>query len=228
MSRGILQSCCLFGLLLSVGGCRQQPTGEREPQNSSSAVSSEETPESNSDRLTGDLLSEGTSKPEKVDLTTATFDELQASIAASKGKVIVVDYWSTQCTPCMTEFPGLVAIHNELPHDQVRCVSASLDYEGLSDFPIEEARKASLEFLEQQEATLDNFILSEDSLTVMDEKLKIASIPAVFVFGVDGKLARLFDESSGESFTYEKDVTPFVKELVAQSFPADSAAVSDE
>jgi thiol-disulfide isomerase/thioredoxin len=161
---------------------------------------------------------------ESVGITIATFDELQASIEASKGKVVVVDYWSTSCPPCMKEFPGLVAIHNELPHDQVRCISASLDYEGLSDFPIEEARKSALEFLKQQKATLDNFILSEESLTVMDDKLKIASIPAVFVFGVDGKLARQFDESSGEAFTYEKDVTPFVKQLVSQSFSTEAAS----
>jgi thiol-disulfide isomerase/thioredoxin len=149
-------------------------------------------------------------------------------IEASKGRIVVVDYWSTSCPPCMTEFPGLVAIHNELPRDQVRCVSASLDYEGLADFPIEECRQAALEFLEQQKSTLDNFILSENSLTVMDDKLKIGSIPAVFVFGADGKLARLFDESSGESFTYEKDVTPFVKELVSQSFPADSTPAGNK
>ena len=127
----------------------------------------------------------------------------------------------------MTEFPGLVAIHNELPHDQVRCVSASLDYEGLADYPMEECRKSSLEFLERQKSTLDNYILSEDSLTVMDDKLKIASIPAVFVFDVDGKLARQFDESDGEPFTYEKDITPFVKELVAKSFPTATPAESE-
>ena len=69
--------------------------------------------------------------------------------------------------------------------------------------------------------------LEFDSLTVMDDKLKIASIPAVFVFGVDGKLARMFDESSGESFTYEKDVTPFVKELVAQSFSAETGSTNE-
>ena len=63
---------------------------------------------------------------------------------------------------------------------------------------------------------------------MIDDKLKIASIPAVFVFGVDGKLARMFDESSGESFTYEKDVTPFVKELVSKMFPDVSAVTGNE
>ena len=128
----------------------------------------------------------------------------------------------------MKEFPGLVALHNELPHDQVRCVSVSLDYDGLPDYPIEDCRKAALEFLEQKKSTLDNFILSDESLTVMDDKLRIASIPAVFVFDVDGKLARQFDESDGESFTYQKDITPFVTELVSQSFSGESSPAESE
>ena len=209
--------CCLFGIVFVVAGCGQQ--AEPDPSQDATATTSES-------NLTAPEPS--VEQAESVEITIATFDELQASIVESKGKVVVVvDYWSTSCPPCLTEFPGLVAIHNELPHDQVRCVSASLDYEGLADFPVEEARKLALEFLEQQKATLDNFILSEDSLTVMDDKLKIASIPAVFVFGVDGKLARMFDESSGESFTYEKDVTPFVRDLVAQSFSAETGSTNE-
>jgi thiol-disulfide isomerase/thioredoxin len=210
--------CCLVGIVSVVAGCGQKT--EHEPASRDAVTTA-----------TGLDLSapESSGEQEKlVALTIATFDELQASIAASKGKVVVVDYWSTSCGPCMTEFPGLVAIHNEFPSTQVRCVSASLDYEGLADYPMEDCRKSALEFLETKQATLDNYILSEDSLTVMDDKLKIASIPAVFVFDVDGKLARQFDESDGESFTYEKDITPFVKELVSQRFSTDPEAANDE
>ncbi len=225
MLRIVISSVCCVAIVSSLAGCQQDPASESATPVVSPVESESHSPDGS--QPTNAPGSDTTAPVEKVELTVTTFDELQASIAESKGKVVVVDYWSTSCPPCLTEFPGLVAIHNELPHDQVRCVSASLDYEGLADFPVEEARKLALEFLEQQKATLDNFILSEDSLTVMDDKLKIASIPAVFVFGVDGKLARMFDESSGESFTYENDVTPFVKELVAQSFSAETGSTNE-
>lgn len=225
MLRIVISSVCCVATVYSLAGCQQDPASESAAPVVSPVESESHLPDNSQPTIAPG--SDTTAPVEKVELTVATFDELQASIAESKGKVVVVDYWSTSCPPCLTEFPGLVAIHNELPHDQVRCVSASLDYEGLADFPVEEARKLALEFLEQQKATLDNFILSEDSLTVMDDKLKIASIPAVFVFGVDGKLVRMFDESSGESFTYEKDVTPFVKELVAQSFSAETGSTNE-
>jgi thiol-disulfide isomerase/thioredoxin len=219
MLRTVISNVCFVALAFALAGCQQEASNEP----SALVVSPDESENDSTDNQqpTTDPRSDVAASAETVQLTIATFDELQASITESHGKIVVVDYWSTSCPPCMTEFPGLVAIHNELPHDKVRCVSASLDYEGLTDFPIEEARKSALEFLEQKKAMFDNFILSEDSLTVMDDKLKIGSIPAVFVFGVDGKLARLFDESSGESFTYEKDVTPYVKELVSQSFSAE-------
>ncbi|MFT4557133.1 MAG: thiol-disulfide isomerase/thioredoxin [Planctomycetaceae bacterium] len=226
MSRFVCPIVCLFVFALAAAGCEQNPTTEASAPDAAPAKPTVDS--AGSVQPAGDAGSGGLNSTTTIELTIATFDELQTSIEASKGKIVVVDYWSTSCPPCMKEFPGLVAIHNELPHDQVRCVSASLDYEGLSDYPIEECRKSALEFLEQQKATLDNFILSEDSLTVMDDKLKIGSIPAVFVFGVDGKLARMFDESSGESFTYRKDVTPFVKELVSQGFSAEPEAATDE
>ncbi len=225
MLRIVISSVCCVAIVSSLAGCQQDPASESAAPVVSPVESESHSPDGSQPTIAPG--SDTTAPVEKVELTVTTFDELQASIAESKGKVVVVDYWSTSCPPCLTEFPSLVAIHNELPHDQVRCVSASLDYEGLADFPVEEARKLALEFLEQQKATLDNFILSEDSLTVMDDKLKIASIPAVFVFGVDGKLARMFDESSGESFTYENDVTPFVKELVAQSFSAETGSTNE-
>ena len=228
MLRIVISSICCVASAIGLAGCQQEPPAEHALQDDSPGAVFNESGLSERSHSSDAVPPEAADKLETVDLTIATFDELQASIATSIGKVVVVDYWSTSCPPCMTEFPGLVAIHNELPHDQVRCISASLDYEGLVDFPIEAARKSALEFLEQQQATLNNFILSEDSLTVMDDKLKIASIPAVFVFGVDGKLARMFDESSGESFTYEKNVTPFVRELVSQSFSAESEGTTDE
>lgn len=224
MPRSILPFVCLFGFGLA--GCEQHSPTETAPSDVTPNAHAVDPAES-AQPVNGEGSNDRAAQV-SVDLAVVSFDELQASIAESKGRIVVVDYWSTSCPPCMEEFPGLVALHNELPHDQVRCVSASLDYDGLPDYPIEDCRQAALDFLEQQKSTLDNFILSDESLTVMDDKLKIASIPAVFVFDVDGKLARQFDESDGETFTYEKDITPFVKELVSKKFATEAASVDSE
>ena len=51
------------------------------------------------------------------------------------------------------------------------------------------------------------------------EKIELASIPAVFVFGRDGQLAKRFDNDlakKDEEFTYQEDVIPFVEGLLSK------------
>jgi len=150
----------------------------------------------------------------EVSLRISTFDALQATIAKHKGKVVVCDFWSTSCEPCVREFPQLVALSQKYSADKVVCISASLDFDGLNK--LDEYKGPVLEFLKEKKATIDNVLFSEED-TVIYEKLKIASIPAVFVYAADGSRAKVFDESSGKEFTYEKDINPLVAELVAAS-----------
>jgi thiol-disulfide isomerase/thioredoxin len=150
-----------------------------------------------------------------VELSIKSFDDLQALIASHKGKVVVVDYWSTQCEPCIAEFPHLVALHRKYSAEKLVCISASLDYSGLPSRPLEKCREEALEFLQKQGATLTNVILQEDDITVLDEKLKVPSMPVVIVYGADGAVQKQFDESK-EPVSYEKLIAPLVDRLVAE------------
>ncbi|MFP6763538.1 MAG: TlpA disulfide reductase family protein [Planctomycetaceae bacterium] len=157
-----------------------------------------------------------TADQKSVTLEIVSFEELQQRIAAGRGRIIVCDYWSTSCGPCVKEFPHLVELSQRYGSGaKVACISASLDFEGLD--PIEQCRATALEFLTDQKATFENVILSEDNLTVLDEKLKLPSIPIVEVYDTDGTLAQRFDESQG-SFTYVNDVLPLIEELVTERF----------
>lgn len=46
------------------------------------------------------------------DLSGKTVDGSQASLAAYKGKVVVVNVWGSWCAPCRAEAPNLVAVAN--------------------------------------------------------------------------------------------------------------------
>ncbi|NBP51446.1 MAG: TlpA family protein disulfide reductase, partial [Actinobacteria bacterium] len=130
-------------------------------------------------------------------------DGLTAAVTAAKGTVVVLDCWSTSCPPCVKEFPGLVALHRK--HGAaVTCMSLSLDYEGIGK--PEEVVPPVKAFLEQQKAVFRNMLAKEDS-DAMCKKLGIVSVPAVFVWDRDGKLAKKFDDdiaskSLGRPFTY--------------------------
>lgn len=142
-----------------------------------------------------------------VTLVVKDYDGLQALIASKKGKVVVVDAWSTYCDPCMKEFPGLVGLHKKYGPEKVACISMCTNYSGLGK-PEDEIAEP-LAFLKKQGATFDN-LLSSDKDEELYKKLKIASIPCIFVYDADGKLAKLFDKET----TYaevEKVVAPLVK-----------------
>ena len=152
-----------------------------------------------------------------ITLDIKNWDETLELIAKHKGKIVVLDVWSTSCEPCMVEFPHLVELYKE-HGEKLVCMSASCDYAGIKSKPPESYRDRVLEFLTMQNATFPNVLLNVES-DALFEKLELASIPAVYVFGTDGKVAKRFDNDNakpGEDFTYTKDIVPFVEKLLSE------------
>ena len=155
----------------------------------------------------------------KVSLKIVDWDETLKLVAAHKGKVVVLDAWSTSCPPCMKEFPNLVKMHQKYRGKQVVCMSLSCDYAGIKNKPPEFYRPRVEKFLEKQDASFQNLLASVPSEELF-EKMGISSIPAVYVFGPDGKLAKRFDNEQAkaeeDNFTYA-DINKLVEELVKKN-----------
>jgi thiol-disulfide isomerase/thioredoxin len=163
----------------------------------------------------------GSEKPQTVGFNAApdtvrilTYDEIQQLIASHKGKVVVMDCWSTSCEPCVREFPHLVELHKQYGPDKVACISLSFDYEGLGK--PEDVVPVVQEFLTKQGAAFDNVLCQEDSETLY-KKMNLASVPAVYVYRPDGQLANRFDNENAakpeDAFSYEQ-VGKLVAELL--------------
>ncbi len=152
--------------------------------------------------------------PPAVTLRILDWAGVQEIIASHRGKVVVVDLWSTGCIPCRREFPHLVKLHRELG-DRVACISVSTDYDGIPSKPPETYREPVLEFLTQQGATFDNVLCSQAAEELFNQ-LKIGSIPSVFVYNQAGELVQKFTEPvDGQEFTYEGQIRPYVESLLA-------------
>lgn len=154
---------------------------------------------------------------EAVSVKAATWKQVKDFVGQQKGKVVVVDLWSTSCLPCMREFPHLVALQNHY-RDQLVCVSFNLDYAGIKSKPPEYYQPRVEKFLTSRKAKLHNFISTEEAVEVFDQ-VGINSIPAVLVYGADGQLAKQFDETMlkdgrDDAFTYKADIIPFVQKLL--------------
>ncbi|RCS54854.1 TlpA family protein disulfide reductase [Bremerella cremea] len=161
---------------------------------------------------------------ETKEVTTKVMDYsgIQMLIESYRGKVVVVDIWSTQCPPCIKELPGLVALDKAYSDEDVKCITVSLDYGGIAGETPDQYQAADgplMKILTGLGVTCDNIIAADDSEAML-KKLDLLAPPAVLVYGRDGKLAKRFD-NEGEgvteetAFTYE-DIKPLVAELVKE------------
>lgn len=95
--------------------------------------------------------------PGPVELTETTANDLDAALAAHKGKVVLVDCWYLACGPCVKKFPHLVDLHKKHAGSGLVCVSVNV-------FPEELTRKEKvLDFLTKQGASFPNYILKDDA-----------------------------------------------------------------
>ena len=153
----------------------------------------------------------------EVKLTFGTWKDVEALVAKSAGRIVVVDVWSTSCLPCMTEFPHLVEMHEKYG-EKVVCISFNVDFVGIKSRPVASYEKKVGEFLQKHKATCTN-ILSNMPSDEIFQSLELSSIPAAYVYGTDGKLLKRFDDSllvdgKEEAFTYKDDINPFVDKLL--------------
>uniref|UniRef100_A0A7C4LMZ1 TlpA family protein disulfide reductase n=1 Tax=Schlesneria paludicola TaxID=360056 RepID=A0A7C4LMZ1_9PLAN len=138
-------------------------------------------------------------------------------LSQQRGKVVVVDVWSTSCEPCVREFPQLVALQARYP-DDVLAVGLNCDYVGIKKKPPESYRGKVEKFLGEVRAEQVVNVLCTTPSDDVFAALNISSIPAVFVYDREGKQVHLFDSRSllgeGEGVSYEKHVVPAVTALV--------------
>ncbi len=117
----------------------------------------------------------------------------------AKPKYTLVDAWATWCGPCKENFPHVVEMHKKYADKGLAVVSLSFD-DPTNTKQVEEARN----FLREKQATCTNFLLDEAE-GIPFEKFDINAIPAVFLYGPDGKLLKRFTmDDPNNQFTYDE------------------------
>jgi thiol-disulfide isomerase/thioredoxin len=202
-------ACLFLGVCI---GCSQQPVGG--PSKAKPAAGSMQQLAAEAS-ATKESSAETSSAQTAVELTECNWSELQALIAEKKGKIVVVDVWSTACEPCMKEFPHLVELQKQYPNDVVG-ISFDIDFAGMKNKPVNYYRERVLKFLGSQ---AQSSLIHRMCTTPADElftEIKLDSIPAVYVYGREGNLAKRFEGSTdgGDGVSYQKQVVPLVEELV--------------
>jgi thiol-disulfide isomerase/thioredoxin len=159
------------------------------------------------------LRSSPAADPKQVTVVETNWKGVQKLVASHKGKVVVVDIWTTTCPGCIKKFPDFVALR-KLHKDKIALISVNCDYDGIPDKPPKFYRAGVLKFLKKQNATFDNVLLNISLLRFLDEA-RLESTPALYVYDKTGKLAKRFDndkaEKESDEFTMQQ-----VQKLVAK------------
>lgn len=199
--------------LILVCGCQPSASEGVEPEPAAEAAQSSAEAAGQSSTEASDAVAAATSatEGEEVALQILDYEGIQKLLAGHRGKVVVMDCWSTWCEPCIKEFPNLVALDKQHSDDAVACVSLSFDYSGLGK--AEDLQEDVLSFLRDQQASFDN-VLSSTADTELYERFGFASVPCVLVYNQQGELARKFDASDpSKPFSYA-DVSALVDQLL--------------
>lgn len=147
----------------------------------------------------------GFSAAEDSPTSQATLERLdwarfQARLKSFKdSKYTIVDAWASTCGPCKENFPHLLGMHKKYGVKGLKVVSLSLDD------PSDQAAVGDAEkFLKAKNADITNILLDENFGEGF-EKLNISAIPAVFLFGPDGKEIKRFTmDDPNHQFTYDQ------------------------
>ncbi|MCH7685739.1 MAG: TlpA family protein disulfide reductase [Planctomycetes bacterium] len=151
-----------------------------------------------------------------VTLTIKNWQDVQKLVATHKGKVVVVDIWTTTCLACLVEFPKFAALQKKYGKDKVVCISVNCDYDGIESKPPKYYREDVLKFLRKKHATFENVMLDLSFIAFLD-KIKLESTPAILVYGPATKLAKRFDNDDAKSEKDEysmKDVQALIERLL--------------
>lgn len=127
---------------------------------------------------------------EKIDV-----NGLRNIVDSSKGRVLIINYWATWCSPCVKEIPGLVNVRKEFAESDLHVVGISVDY---NPRPVDN-------FVRQNEINFPIF-LDDGSISSM---LDIGSIPRTIIYDRQGK--KVLDHLG---FISEKSFRHVVERLV--------------
>ncbi|AAZ24789.1 TlpA disulfide reductase family protein [Colwellia psychrerythraea] len=94
----------------------------------------------------------------------------------NKGKIVVISFWASWCSPCLKELPILEGIQNKVGDDKVKVVAINF-----------KENSKQYRRIKNKLSTL-KLTLTHDKRGAIGKKFGVKGIPNLFIVGKDGKL----------------------------------------
>ena len=112
----------------------------------------------------------------------------KVALAAYRGKVVLLDFWATECGGCVTEMPGFMELAQAYKKKDLAVVGVSMDilYEDLKNS--EEAWSRVKPFVQMHKVNYP--ILMGDNLVTT--RFDIKAMPVTYLIDKSGRIAAVF------------------------------------
>ena len=118
---------------------------------------------------------------QQIDLTLKDLSGVEQSLAALKGRVVILNFWATYCIPCRKEMPDLAAIQNEFGALGVQVIGVNTDEP--------ESRNKVVQFVKE---TKINFPVWLGGSTDLMNRFGLGgALPGTVLIGQDGRIKKV-------------------------------------
>ena len=118
-------------------------------------------------------------RPAIPDFSVKTADGETFELRQHKGKVILVSFWSSECTTCVVELPAFTELMKRYKKEGLEILSINLD-------PTETGSKVAKEMWSKGSFPFDPYL---DPTRVVAKAFQIETVPSGFVIDRSGRLA---------------------------------------
>ncbi len=118
-------------------------------------------------------------KEQAPNVTFTTIDGKKITMSSLKGKLVLVNFWATDCPGCVKEMPELVSTYKQYKDKGFELIAVTMPY----DPPAQVLNYAKMKNLP--------FPVMQDGFGEMQEKFgKVTLVPTTFIYDQKGNLLR--------------------------------------
>ncbi len=113
-----------------------------------------------------------------IDFKAMDIDGNTVELSKYKGKVVILDFWATWCSPCIKEIPNLKKIYSEFKNNEFEIISIALE---------RKPKEHAIKFVADRGMSWVH-IINKDKGREIATEYKIRYIPTMYVVGKKGDI----------------------------------------